>query len=248
MTDPRDPLFAALDATWPPAHVFSKGPWTLREGAGGGKRVSAATASRPVSDDEIVDAENQMAALGQSALFMITPQDDTLDAMLDARGYDIVDPVVILTIPIARLTDKPMPRLVAFEIWRPLAIMEEIWAAGGIGSARLNVMARADVKTAIFTRWDQKPAGVGFVAAQGSIAMVHAVEVLSHQRRKGVAQWIMRQAADWAARQGARTIAVLCVKSNAAALELYSNLGFEVETAYHYRQETNVGAISNGKN
>ena len=35
--------FAVLAATWPPAEAMRLGPWTLRRGAGGGSRVSAAT-------------------------------------------------------------------------------------------------------------------------------------------------------------------------------------------------------------
>ena len=37
-------LQAAMDATWPAAAMHRAGPWMLRNGAGGGKRVSAATA------------------------------------------------------------------------------------------------------------------------------------------------------------------------------------------------------------
>jgi N-acetylglutamate synthase len=38
-----------LEATWPPAARHRAGPWVLRDGAGGGKRVSAATAEGPVT-------------------------------------------------------------------------------------------------------------------------------------------------------------------------------------------------------
>jgi N-acetylglutamate synthase len=33
----------AMEATWPPAATTRLGPWLLRDGKGGGKRVSAAT-------------------------------------------------------------------------------------------------------------------------------------------------------------------------------------------------------------
>ena len=106
-----------------------------------------------------------------------------------------------------------------------------------IGPARLEVMGRAAVKTAILARWNEKPAGVGFVAADQEIAMVHAVEVLANQRRQGVAQWIMRQAAFWAHAQGAETLAVICTRANTPGLSLYSALGFETVGQYHYRAE-----------
>ena len=108
-------------------------------------------------------------------------------------------------------------------------------------------MARAETKTAVFARWKDKPAGVAFVAVAGEIAMVHAVEVLAHQRRQGVAQWIMRQAALWAETQGATTLAVLCTKANVPALGLYSALGFVPSGRYHYRLKPDSGDLAHGR-
>ena len=235
MTPSAAQLYEVTEATWPPAARIERGPWVLRDGQGGGKRVSAATAQGPVRPEDIAEAEAGMAALGQDALFMIRAGDEALDAMLADAGYGVIDPVILYTLPIERLTDVPIPRVTAFEIWEPLAIMREIWAAGGIGPARLEVMARARVKTAIFSRWDEKPAGVAFAALHDGICMVHAVEVPPHQRRKGVAQWIMRRAAFWGQARGASHLAVLCVEQNVAANALYRALGFAEAGRYHYR-------------
>lgn len=235
MTSTAAALYSAVDATWPAARMTPVGPWLLRAGQGGGKRVSAATAEREVSDADIARAEQEMQAMGQSALFMVRAGEAPLDTALAARGYDIVDPVEMLTCPVTRLTDIPVPPLTTFVIWEPLAIMADIWAKGGIGPSRLKVMKRAKIKTAVLARWNNKPAGVAFVALDGPIAMVHAVEVLPEHRRQGVAQWIMRQAAFWAADHGAETMAVLCTTANTAALRLYSGLGFHPAAQYHYR-------------
>lgn len=232
----HDALFAAIDGTWPAARQFRSGPWELREGQGGGKRVSAATAVDAVDESDIARAEAGMADLGQTPLFMLRDADDLLDDMLARRGYPIVDPVVVLTCPVARLTDQPIPPLTTFVIWEPLAIMAEIWAQGGIGPARLDVMRRAGLKTAILARHGQRPAGTAFAAVHGDIAIVHAVEVLPEHRRAGLAGWMMRRAAFWAQEQGVAEMAVLCTKANVAALGLYSGLGFEPVARYHYRQ------------
>lgn len=237
---PPAALYAAIDGTWPVASLTRSGAWTIRDGQGGGKRVSAATANGATTDKDIAQAEEAMRALGQTPLFMIRDIDAALDAALDARGYTVVDPTNGYAIPTSALTDTPIPRVTAFAIWEPLAIMAEIWAKGGIGPARLNVMARAQTKTAILARWNEKPAGTAFVAIADGIAMVHAVEVLAHQRRQGVAQWIMRRAAFWAAENGADTLAVLTTASNGPANALYQQLGFTRVCGYHYRtaQET----------
>ena len=246
MSQRQRQLFAAVDATWPAAHVHETQHWVLRDGQGGGKRVSAATVRRCIIDPDIEAAEAEMRHLGQDPLFMLRDADHALDSALDARGYELVDPVVILTSPISALTDREVPRLAAFAIWEPLAIMAEIWAKGGVGPARLDVMRRATTKTAIFARNNQRPAGTGFVATHGSVAMVHAVEVLPEHRRQGVAEWIMRKAAFWARSQQAETMAVLCTKANAPALALYSGLGFEVAAQYHYRHKNLTGDLRDG--
>ncbi len=71
-----------------------------------------------------------MRAMDQRPIFMIRDSDDTLDAELAARGYDIVDPVNLYVAPVGKLTDVPMPRVTAFQIWEPLAIMTEILGQG----------------------------------------------------------------------------------------------------------------------
>lgn len=236
MTPDATTLLEVCEGTWPPARTWAQGPWTLRDGGGGGKRVSAATARGDVRGDDITHAEGAMRAIGQRPLFMIREGDGPLDALLAARGYDLIDEVVLYTAPVGSLMDKPVPPVTCFHIWEPLAIMAEIWARGGVGPARLEVMARAQSKTGILARWNEKPAGVAFAAVHGDVAMVHAVEVLAHQRKMGVAEWMMRAAAFWGHAQGAAHIAVLCVTANKPANALYTKLGFTAVGTYHYRQ------------
>lgn len=228
-------VYAATDATWPPARIWQDGPLTLREGQGGGGRVSSATQDSVVTDADIARAEDVMRGLGQVPRFQIREGHDELDTLLGARGYEVLDETVIYAAPIDILTDVTIPRVTTFCIWEPLAIMNEIWAKGGIGPERLNVMARAKIKTGILSRWNEQPAGVAFAGVHDRICMVHAVEVLGHQRRMGVAVWMMRQAAFWGQSQGADTIALMTTRTNVAANALYQKLGFNEVGGYHYR-------------
>lgn len=231
-------LYDVVEATWPPASTREVGPFTVREGAGGGKRVSAATARQTVTVDDLPQAEAAMLALGQTPLFMIRQGDEALDALLDSLGYSVIDPVNMYSAPVSLFSGFDIPRVATFVIWEPLAIMLDIWTAGGIGPGRINVMKRAPgPKTGILGRQNDSPAATGFVAMHDRIAMIHALEVLPHQRRAGMGRYMMFEAARWAVDNGADQIAVICTKANKGANGLYASLGMTLVGEYHYRQK-----------
>jgi len=68
--------------------------------------------------------------------------------------------------------------------------------------------------------------------------MVHALEILPHQRGMGVGKWMMRRAAFWAQAEGATHMSVICTQENAAANGLYTSLGMTLTGQYHYRIKT----------
>ena len=237
MTPTLSELFATVEATWPAAALHRAGPWLVREGRGGGKRVSAATAERPVAQADLAVMEAAQAVVGQSPLVMIRQGEDALDALLAAEGYRIVDPVVIYLAPTAMLTGE-LPHLAAFPVWPPLAIQAEVWAAGHIGPERIAVMHRVTgPKTSIFARTDDRAAGVAFVGVAGDIAMLHALEVSYAMRRKGAAANMMRAAANWAQTQGVGWFSLVVTEANAPARALYASLGMSVVGQYHYRMK-----------
>lgn len=228
-------LFDAIEATWPAAAYHRAGPWTLREGQGGGKRVSAVRAEQGWTEADIPLAEEALRPLGQDLLFQIRPEDGELDRCLAARGYEVIDPVDFLSAPVDSLTAQLHP-LAAIPSWPPLAVQAEIWAEGGIGPARLAVMDRVNgPKTALLGRHDDHPVATAFVAVHRGIALVHALEVSKEARGKGIGRTMIQGAANWAARHDAQDLAVLVVKANKAAQSLYAALGMVPSGAYHYR-------------
>ncbi|MDK3074030.1 GNAT family N-acetyltransferase [Sedimentitalea sp. JM2-8] len=239
MSIERHSWFEAIDGTWPAARYDRLGPWMIRCGRCGGNRVSAASlaaAGAASTDADIDRAEAAMQDMGQPRIFMIRPGETDLDRQLEIRGYAIKDPVTIYACDPQHLMTEQIPRVTVFSIWEPLAIMREIWASGGIGPERLAVMERAaGPKTGFLARHRDKPAGVAFAAIHDRVAMVHAVEILAHQRRAGMGRWIMRAAAFWAAENQADTLAVMCTVQNVAANALYASLGMQAVGQYHYR-------------
>ena len=231
-------VFAALHATWPAATETVVDGWIIRDGAGAGKRASAAS----LVDDGagIAVAEQAQLGMGQAPLFMIqdTENSEPLDRELAARGYSVVDPTLIYACDIDLVAPRTLPTAMCYAIWDPVHVMHEIWHAGGVGPARIDLMHRvAGAKTGILARSGDTACGTAFVGVHEGIAMVHAVEVLEQHRRQGVAKLVMAQAAHWGRANGAKTLALAVTRANLGANALYADLGMTQVGAYHYRKK-----------
>ncbi len=232
-------LYHANDVSWPPIAMRRCGPFMIRKGGGGGQRVSSTSlVDKDFLISDIEAAEQATVALRQPLLFMIRDNDQKLDVALEARGYFIKDPVTLLAGPSARLAEYDPKGLVAIDAPEPLAIMTEIWAAGGITEGRMDVMRRAaNPKACFLGRIEDQPAGVAYLACDGNIAMMHALEILPDKRRKGLARSMMGAMGAWSARNGAGTISLVVLSSNKAAIDLYRSIGMVEVGTYHYRKK-----------
>lgn len=231
---PLQTLLDAMDATWPAATVRKVGPWVVREGLGGGKRVSCATTEQTVTEADIDAAENAQRALGQVPLVMLRAGQDDLDAQLAARGYRVVDPVELRLAPVSGFA--PPDYMASFVQWPPLALARDIWSETGIGPARQAVMDRVSgPKASILSRASDRATGAAFVAIHADVAMIHAVEVLPQFRRQGSANNILRAAALWAQQNGANWLGLAVTQANDGARKLYASVNMQPVGQYHYR-------------
>ena len=82
-------LYEVCAQTWPAASEARVGPWTIRNGQGGGQRVSATTAKGHFSQDDLAIAETAMMRLDQPKLFMVRSAETELDNLLAGNGYEI---------------------------------------------------------------------------------------------------------------------------------------------------------------
>lgn len=227
MTD----LFEVLEATWPPASSQRIGPFRRRDGAGGGKRVSATVLDGTFS-------QAALDALGPEPLFQLRPGQEGLDRALEKRGYRVIDPTILLVAPAADLAEPPPP-VFLLGCFPPLAIMRNLWAAAHTGPERIAIMERVQgTRQCFIIRHSDSPAGVGFVAIHKGTAMLHALHVEPQLRRQGVARKAVRAMAHWAAQNGATRFSLAVTEANAAARALYADLGMVESGTYHYREIT----------
>jgi GNAT superfamily N-acetyltransferase len=235
MARPDADIARAFEATWPAAETVRCGGFLVGRGLGAGGRVSSAIADGAWGRDDIDAACAQHRAWGQRPLFRAWDDESDLVDGLTADGFVVENPTLVMSAPVAALTDQPLPPVTAFTLWPPMAIQRQIWAAGSITLSRQAVMDRVpSSKTAILGRIQDRAAGSAFVAVSGPVAMVHGVEVLAAFRRQGLAGWMMRQAAFWAAEQGAPRIGLAVSRANKVAQATYAHLGFSVTGSYAY--------------
>lgn len=228
-------LFEALGASWPPLAERALGPFTLRDGDGGGRRVSAATVAGEFSPAEFARALDAVARMDAPA-FRIGPGSARLDAALAARGWEMRDPTAIRLGATDALGQGPSPAV--REVWPPSEAQRRIWEDSGIGPARQRVMARAaGPRTSLLGLAGEDVAGTAFAALHGRIVFLHALEVAPRFRRQGVARNLVRAAARWGLRQdpGAGWLALAVTRANEPANRLYAALGMAEVAGYHYR-------------
>lgn len=243
-------VFFALEASWPAASTTPIGPWWVRTGLGGGKRVSAAS-QRRVGDSatdlpyqsrfeqlhptDLSQAEAAMQGLGQNPLFVLRPDEPKLDQMLANAGYRLIDETLIYAIPVADLA-APLAPLAVIAAWPPLAVTKALWDDAGIGPDRVNVMVRAiGPKTTLMSRIGNTPAGGCFLAMAGEVAMLHALEMRPDLRRQAGGCNLCIGAANWATEAGAQWLALAVTTANIPARRLYESLGMQMVACYHYR-------------
>lgn len=233
-----DSAFAeAFESTWPAAEYADAGGFGVGRGLGAGGRVSSARVIGPWTTDDIRRVEEINKGWDQSSMFRVLNDDTRLATALQQMGYRSEKPTVIMSAPLDRLTDQDIPPITAFAVWPPLAIQREIWAAGNIGPARQAVMDHVALpKTSVLGRTDDRAAGAGFVAIDNQVAMIHAVEVLAEWRRRGLAGWMVREAAFWARDNGATRMGLAVTRGNAGAIAAYQGLGFQEIAGYSYYQ------------
>ncbi|MEO0682153.1 MAG: GNAT family N-acetyltransferase [Pseudomonadota bacterium] len=237
MTAPDETELAeAMARTWPPAAVddASAPGWRLREGRGGGKRVSAATSLGALDPAPLAAI---LRARGETPMVQVVASETELDQRLADAGWVEVDATILYVAPAEAMAALSLPKGVRFATGTArLALLAEIWEAEGIGAARQAVMERcAAPKAILMGRTDDVAAGAAFVAAHGRLAMLHAVAVRPEHRRRGVGRALLAGAGRFGLDQGAPWVGLAVAEANETARALYDAAGMTRAARYLYR-------------
>jgi len=228
-------LALAFETTWPAAESADTGALRSGRGLGAGGRVSSSIALSPDwSAADLSAAEAQHRAWGQRPMFRLPDSDERLGRALAGLGYRPEAPTAVMVADCAALAVAP-PALGTFAVWPPMAIQRDLWSAGNINPARQAVMDRVTgPRISLLGRLDDRAAGAAFVAVEGRVAMIHAIEVVPQFRRRGLARWMLGAAALWAGQQGADRLGLAVSRANIGARALYDCMGFAEVGGYSY--------------
>ncbi|MEU6709843.1 GNAT family N-acetyltransferase [Nonomuraea sp. NPDC046802] len=210
--------------------------WVLRYAGGVTKRANSVLATGTPADlaGAIGVAEAFYGERGQRCVFSVGPGATAgLDEELARRGYEVVDPTVIMA-------GSPRSAVAAHEVriedrpWR--GWLETWWAVDGRfdGSGLTDAERICTGVPAWYGAFEENGVAlaVGRAVPQGDTLGIYCMATRPEARRRGFARTVLRGLVRHA---GARSAYLVTTAPNEAAQRLYRSEGFEVAGRYHYR-------------
>ena len=233
----------ALNA-WPAQGSLIYDGWVLRFSGGYTRRANSVNAlyagHAPVAE-KVAWCEEQYAAQHLPTVFKLCPfsQPETLEQLLDARGYRREAETAVLYAPLSTLLsaakDSSESVILAREPWFDgyVRISRQPDAARACHQAILSAIVPAMCPVLIQEAGSPVAAGLG-VLERGVVGIF---DLLTDERyrRKGYASRIMSTILRWAADRGAHGAYLQVMSDNLPALALYTKWGFAHCYPYWYR-------------
>lgn len=231
--------------TWPAIENWLYDGWVLRFARSYTRRANSITPLAPGRQPlaaKIDACEAAYDARHIPPVFCLPSTVDigALDQTLAERGYGKADKT---SIRVMTLTDVLPAAGAELEISPTLtdAWLDPVAAWNGLDKRRragFAAIAGGIREPAAFAllRAGTAPVAAGIAVRQQDLVCFHAVITAPEARRRGHARVLMVELLRWARAAGATTAWLQVVKSNAPALRLYNELGFDREIyRYHYR-------------
>lgn len=230
-------------AAWPAHMTVLDDGWVIRLSGGHTKRANSVTAlassTRPLTD-KVAYAESLFVRHDLTPVFRLTALADAgLDGMLEARGYRRAEESVVMIAPLA---DQPIVADARIVVSNGVS---RDWVSAYAALQHLDparTSALQQMMTSIAPRQataqvEENGVIVGFGLGVVDRGVIGVFEVLTHPsaRRRGIARQIMAALLAWGATCGARETYLQVVATNAAAIRLYADMGYQEAYRYWYR-------------
>lgn len=249
MTQPTDLARRVEEAClngWPALRQVWFDGWLLRFSEGHTRRSNSLTPLAPGRRDlrdKLAYCEALYAWAGLPLIFRVPTMAETgLDAALDALGYAAEDETCVIyrdlggSLP--EREDAGLVEGMPSEAWLDAHARFTGNAASGHSVQRkiLEALAVPAVFAAARTA-DGRIASVAFGAVHDRIVCLNLVATDPGLRRQGLSRRTVSAVLAWAQEAGAAAACLPVVASNAPAVALYRQLGFDTELyGYHYRR------------
>jgi ribosomal protein S18 acetylase RimI-like enzyme len=231
---------ASLNA-WPAMQQLILDGWVLRFSKGFTKRANAVVPLYPPmqpATDKIRYCENLYARERLKAIFRLTSFSNPgeLDAELELRGYQHIDPTLVLARGLgSAFPADPRFQSVTQANW--LAVYAELadlpTTAQALHAALLSGI-RTECQFGVLMEAGQ-PRACGLAVLERELVGLFDIVTATNFRKQGLAEALTTSLLAWAASRGAATAYLQVVEANAAARRLYDRLGFEELYRYWYR-------------
>jgi N-acetylglutamate synthase len=229
---------ASLNA-WPALQQSLLDGWVLRFSRGFTKRANSIVPVYPSQQsalEKIRYCENLYSRERLKTIFRLTTvmDSDPLDAVLEQRGYERVDPTRVLVRELegTSFAIKPTFHEVPRDAW-----LEAYAHAADVPSAgmQLHAMLLTGIRSEHvfgFVSVARVPVACGIAVLERELVGLFDVVTLPTARRQGHAQALVESLLAWGRNNGARHAYLQVVEANQPARALYQRLGFD--DLYHY--------------
>lgn len=230
---------------WPALRQLLCDGWVLRFADGYTKRANSANPlypSRIPLDEQIAWCERCYAEQRQPAIFRLTSclAPPALDAMLERRGFQLLDPSLVMTRDLRDPPPRPAGALdLHFEedvgTWLDLYERLSGHTSARRGTHRAILQAIPSRRYLCSAVVDDRVVGCGLAVLENQYAGLFDIVVAQQQRGQGYGTSMIAAMLGWAREQGATWAYLQVVAANKPARHIYEKLGFQEAYRYWYR-------------
>ena len=232
---------------WPAPRIAVMGDWLLRSAGGYTKRANSANALQPgatLTRQLLQEIEAHYARQQLPCIFRLSPLADAgVDALLQARGYGLVDPSIVMQLSMPASDGDGQP---AADVRSQLAsALTDSWFDGYCtASARppeqkhphRMILQSIGMRCAYASLvQDGEARAWGLAVLERDAVGLYEVLVHPAYRGQGLGRQLVQGLLHWAGQQGATHVDLQVQGDNLRAQRLYASLGFAPVYGYHYR-------------